>query len=112
MFNSNDKINPEPPKKPDLDIDKEKKLAKIDRNVSPENVAERKKKIEQVFVKLIVFGLIVGAILSVGAYYLLNKLGLTKKPYEIEQEKIEQQRSPSLEEIRTVPQIPNSTTEI
>lgn len=112
MFQPNDKINPELPDNNDLEIDKEKNLDKIDRNVSPKNVAQQKKQIEKVFFKLIAFGLIFGAILSVGAYYLLNKLGLTKKPYEIEREKIEQQRSPSLEEIRTIPQIPNSTTEI
>ena len=118
MFQPNDKINPEPPENNDLEIDKEKidrekNLDNIDRNVSPKNVAQQKKQIEKVFFKLIAFGLIFGAILSVGAYYLLNKLGLTKKPYEIEREKIEQQeRSPSLEEIRTIPQIPNSTTEI
>ena len=79
MFQPNDKINPEPPDNNDLGIDKEKNLDKIDRKVSPKNVADRKKQIEKVFFKLIAFGLIFGAILSVGAYYLLNKLGLTKK---------------------------------
>lgn len=113
MFQPNDKINPDPSQNLDLELDTEKNLDKIDRNVSSKDIAERKKQIGKVFIKLIAFGLIFGAILSVGAYYLLNKFGLTKKPYEIERERIEQQeRSPSLEEIRAVPSFPKSTTEI
>ena len=61
----------------------------IDANLSPKNVAVRKKQLEKIFIKLIALGLALGAVLGVGTYFLLNKLGLTKKPYQIEQEKQE-----------------------
>ena len=61
----------------------------IDANLSPKNVAVRKKQLEKIFIKLIAIGLALGAVLGVGTYFLLNKLGLTKKPYQIEQEKQE-----------------------
>ena len=111
MFQPNDKIDPSPSENTDVELDAQKNLENIDHDVSPRKVAGHKNQIEKVFVKLIAFGLIFGAILSVGAYFLLNKLGLTKKPYEIERERIEQS-SPSLEEIRTVPRIPKSVREI
>ena len=113
MFH-NDKIDPTPEQNTNVDLDAENKnnLENIDRDVSPRKVTAHKNQIEKVFVKLIIFGLVFGAILSVGAYFLLNKLGLTKKPYEIERQRIEQQSSPSSEEIRTVPQTPSSITEI
>ena len=112
MFQPNDKINPSPSDNTNLELDAENNLENIDRDVSPRKVAAHKNQIEKIFIKLIAFGLIFGAVLSIGAYFLLNKLGLTKKPYEIEQERIEQQSSPSLEEIRAVPRIPKSVTEI
>lgn len=73
------------------DYQAESNLDNIDDNVSAKNVAARKKQIESVFIKLIVIGLTFGTVLGVGAYYLLNKLGLTKKPYQLE-EKIEQEQ--------------------
>ncbi|MDJ0572757.1 MAG: hypothetical protein QNJ53_27465 [Pleurocapsa sp. MO_192.B19] len=92
----------------------EQNLDNIDANLSAKNVAARKKQIESVFMKLIAFGLAVGAILGVGAYYLLNKLGLTKKPYQIEQEKIEREREQQskepFKEISVFPEIPKSIT--
>ena len=112
MFQPNDKIDPTPSENTDVELDTENNLENIDHNVSPRKVAAHKNQIEKVFTKLIAFGLIFGAILSVGAYFLLNKLGLTKKPYEIERERIEQQSLPSSEEIRAVPRIPKSVTEI
>ena len=113
MFQPNDKIDPTPSENTNVDLNADNNnLENIDHNVSPRKVAAHKNQIEKVFVKLIVFGLIFGAILSVGAYFILNKLGLTKKPYEIEREKIEQQSLPSSEEIRAVPRIPKSVTEI
>ena len=112
MFQPNDKIDPTPSENTDVELDTENNLENIDHNVSPRKVAAHKNQIEKVFIKLIAFGLIFGAILSVGAYFLLNKLGLTKKPYEIERERIEQQSLPSSEEIRAVPRIPKSVTEI
>ena len=112
MFQPNDKIDPTPSENTDVELDTENNLENIDHNVSPRKVAAHKNQIEKVFIKLIASGLIFGAILSVGAYFLLNKLGLTKKPYEIERERIEQQSLPSSEEIRAVPRIPKSVTEI
>ena len=113
MFH-NDKIDPTPDENTNVDLNTENRnnLEQIDHTVSPRKVAAHKNQIEKVFVKLIIFGLVFGAILSVGAYFLLNKLGLTKKPYEIERERIEQQSLPSSEEIRTVPQTSESITEI
>ncbi|BAZ44353.1 hypothetical protein NIES4102_13610 [Chondrocystis sp. NIES-4102] len=69
----------------------ENKLEQIDAKLSPENVAIRKKQLEKIFLKLIALGLAIGAILGVGTYYLFNKLGLNKKPDQIEQEKLEKQ---------------------
>lgn len=88
------------------DLNSDKNLDNIDANLSVKNVAIRKKQLEGVFIKLIALGLAIGAILGVGTYYLLNKLGLTKKPYQIEQE--QQQPEESWKEIFVVPQIPNS----
>ena len=87
MFQPNDKSNIDP-----QGTSSDPNLERIDAKVSTENVAARKKNIENVFIKLIVIGLAVGAILGVGAYFLLNKLGLTKKPYQIEQERIEREQ--------------------
>ena len=64
----------------------------IDANVSSESVAVRKKQLESIFTKLIIFGLTLGTILGLTAYYLLNRFGLTKKPYQLEQERIERER--------------------
>ncbi|MGL4880626.1 MAG: hypothetical protein ACRC8K_06125 [Waterburya sp.] len=85
----------------------EQNLKQIDANLSPENVAVRKKQLEKIFLKLIAIGLAIGAILGVGTYYLLNKLGLNKKPYQIEQEKQQQQQG-LFEEITVFPELPKS----
>jgi uncharacterized membrane protein YciS (DUF1049 family) len=85
----------------------EPNLNQIHANLSPENVAVRKKQLEKIFLKLIAIGLAIGAILGVGTYYLLNKLGLNKKPYQIEQEKQQQQQG-LFEEISVFPDIPKS----
>ena len=103
MFQPDDKIDPVPSQDSNAKANNNADLNNVDSNVSPKKVAAHKNQIEKVFIKLIVFGLITGAILSVGAYYLLNKFGLTKKPYEREPERIERQQSPSLDEIRMVP---------
>ena len=67
-------------------------LDRIDSNLSAESVAFRKKQLESIFKKLIIFGLALGTVLGVTAYYLLHKFGMTKKPYELEQERIERER--------------------
>ncbi|MGL6338932.1 MAG: hypothetical protein ACRC80_07310 [Waterburya sp.] len=85
----------------------EQNLKQIDANLSSENVAIRKKQLEKIFLKLIAIGLAIGAILGVGTYYLLNKLGLNKKPYQIEQEKQQQQQG-LFEEITVFPDLPKS----
>lgn len=95
------------------DLESEKNLDSIDANLSPKNVAFRKQQLEGIFKKLIIFGLAAGAVLGVGAYFVINKLGLNKKPYEIEQEKREQQQK-ELEQqtffqpIDNFPRIPES----
>jgi uncharacterized membrane protein YciS (DUF1049 family) len=70
----------------------EQDLENNDANLSIENIKARKHQLESLFLKLIAFGLILGAILGVGTFFLLNKLGLNKKPYQIEQRKQEQQQ--------------------
>ena len=112
MFQPDDKIEPVSSQDSNARTDFNDNLNNIVSNVSPKKVAAHKHQIEKVFIKLIVFGLITGAILSVGAYYLLNKFGLTKKPYEIERERIERQQLPSSEEIHTVPHTPQLPMEI
>ena len=86
------------------DLDSEKNLDNVDANVSPKNVAQRKQQLQKMFTKLIIFGLAFGAVLGVGAYFLINKLGLNKKPYQIEQERIEQQQT-FLNETSSFPRI-------
>ena len=102
MFNSNDKSNIDPE-----NIGSDPRLDQNDANLSSENVAARKKGIESLFFKLIVIGLAVGAILSVGAYFLLNKFGLTKSPQQLEQERIEQQIDP-VDGVYNFPHLPKS----
>ena len=78
-------------------------LSNIDANLSAENVAARQQQIAKVFIKLIVIGLVCGAVLGSGLYYLLHKFGLTTKPYQLKQERIEpekQQPFQPLEEIK------------
>lgn len=66
-------------------------LDNIDSDISAESVALRKQQLEGVFKKLIIFGLALGTVLGVTAYYLLHKFGMTKKPYELKQERIERE---------------------
>lgn len=102
MFQPDDKSNIDP-----QNIGSDPKLDHDDANMSSKNVEARQKKIEGLFFKLIVVGLAVGAVLSVGAYFLLNKLGLTKSPEQMEQERIEQQIDP-VDGVYNFPQLPES----
>jgi len=88
-------------------LESEQNIENIDANLSPKNVAIRKKQLEDIFKKLIIFGLAAGAVLGFGAYFIINKLGLNKKPYEIEQEKREQQQKEKEQEQALFPQIDN-----
>lgn len=112
MFESGDNVNRDSM----VDLKSEKNLDNIDANLSTKNVAIRKKQLEKIFVKLIVFGLAFGTVLGIGTYYLLSKLGLGKKPYQLEQEKIEQEKIKQKQEeqaflptIDTFPCIPESS---
>ena len=96
-------------------LESEKNLDNIDADVSPENLAARKKQLEKVLVKLIAVGLACGTVLGIGTYYLLGKLGLNKRPYELEQERIEREKQEqnkqervSFQQISTSPHIPKS----
>ncbi len=104
MFQPEDDSNKDPFSK----SDSVKNLDNIDANISAENIAIRKKQLESILIKLIAVGLTLGTVLGIGAYYLLHKLGLTKKPYQIEQEKIEQEKQPEtpVQKIKTFPRIP------
>lgn len=93
MFQSEDDFPQDPSQnarnsasEPNLNLDS------IDANLSTESVTVRKKQLENIFLKLIILGLTLGTILGISAYYLLHKFGLTKKPYQLEQEKIERER--------------------
>ncbi|MCC0178482.1 hypothetical protein I4641_16010 [Waterburya agarophytonicola K14] len=88
MFESGDNAN----RDRISDLESEKNLDNIDANLSPKNVAIRKKQLEKIFIKLIVFGLAFGTVLGIGTYFLLSKLGLGKKPYQLEQERLEQEK--------------------
>lgn len=92
------------------DLVSEQNLDNIDANLSAKNVAIRKKQLEKLFVRLVAFGLAFGAILGIGAYYLINRFGLNKKPYQIEQDKIkqEQQDQATFPKISVFPLIPGS----
>ena len=104
MYQPEDDLNFNNPQ----NIDPNNNKDNLDNDLSAKNVATRKKQLEKIFTKLIIFGLSLGAILGVGTYFLLNKLGLTKKPYQIEQEKLEQQKNDndSYEQIKHFPTIP------
>jgi len=101
MYQPEDDYNVNSSRNPDSNINREK----MDANLSPKNVAVRKKQLEKIFTKLIAIGLSIGAVLGVGTYYLLNKLGLTKKPYQIEQEKLQREKN-NFEQIKSFPDIP------
>ena len=85
--------------------DPNRNIDQIDANISAESVAVRKKQLENIFTKLIVFGLALGTVLGLGAYYLLHRFGLTKKPYQLEQERLEREQDSSapLEKINHFP---------
>lgn len=56
-------------------------------NISAESLQARKKQLKRLLLILIGIGTSVGLILSIGMVILLNKLGLTKKPDELKQQK-------------------------
>lgn len=56
-------------------------------HISTESVIAHKKQLKRLLTILIGMGLILGLVLSVGLVALLNKLGLTKKPYQLKQQK-------------------------
>jgi hypothetical protein len=103
MFEPEDNLNRD--RTPNLDL--EKNLDNIDVNLSAKNIAIRKKQLEKIFVRLIVFGLAFGTVLGIGTYFLLTKLGLNKKPYQLEQERIEREKQQAFfPKITTFPAIP------
>ncbi|MEM7590987.1 MAG: hypothetical protein AAF383_05625 [Cyanobacteria bacterium P01_A01_bin.83] len=90
--------------------DSAKNFDQIDTNISAKNVAARKQQIANIFIKLIAIGLAVGAVLGSGAYYLLHKFGMTRKPNQFNQERIKPEVQPenSLPDVQAVPTIPKS----
>jgi flagellar biosynthesis/type III secretory pathway M-ring protein FliF/YscJ len=62
----------------------------IDRNLSVDSIQAHQQQIKSIFVKLIVGGLVGGVILSIGVVILLNKLGLTDKPSEMQPQQRQQ----------------------
>lgn len=56
-------------------------------NISAESVLVRKRQLRRIILILTGIGISLGLVLSVGVIILLNKLGLTKKPYELKQQK-------------------------
>jgi hypothetical protein len=86
-------------------------LDNIDANISTESVVVRKKQLESIFIKLIIFGLTLGTVLGIGAYYLLHKFGLTKKPYQLEQEKIEREEQNPANPAQKINDFPASDTD-
>ena len=58
--------------------------------------------------QLIAFGLAIGLVFGVGTYYLINKLGLNKKPYQLEQERIEREKRERSTEQTLLPAIERS----
>ena len=104
MFQHDNDFDTDRPQDPtNTNKEVESNLDRIDANLSSEGVALRKKQLESILSKLIIFGLALGTVLGIGAYYLLNKFGLTKKPYQIEQEKIEREKSSDVDEIEYLP---------
>ena len=53
-------------------------------NVSQKRVIQRKKQLQKLLIYLVCAGLGLGALISIGVVILLNKLGLTTRPYELE----------------------------
>ncbi|MEL6496853.1 MAG: hypothetical protein AAFQ41_17300, partial [Cyanobacteria bacterium J06623_7] len=90
MFNSEDDLNRDLAQN-SRGNNADPNLERIDAGVSSESVAIRKKQLESIFTKLIIFGLALGTVLGLGAYYLMHRFGLTKKPYQLEQERIERE---------------------
>lgn len=105
MFQPEDNSNPNRPQ----NIASDQNLDNIDANISTKNVAARKQQIESVFIKLIAIGLTLGTVLGIGGVYLLNKLGLTKKPQQIEQERIQpEQPQDPVDQVYLFPSMPKS----
>lgn len=88
MYQPEDNFNSDRPQ----DDNSAQNLINIDANLSAENVAARQQQIARIFIKLIVIGLVCGAVLGSGLYYLMHKFGLTTKPYQLQQERIEPEK--------------------
>lgn len=61
-----------------------------DENIPLENIRARKKQLGKLLLILMGIGLSLGLLLSAGLIILLNKLGLNKKPFQLEQKKQQQ----------------------
>ena len=76
--------------------DNQDSLSPEESSLDPEAIKIRKNQLERLFIKLIAIGLSMGLVLGIGVYIALEKLGLSKKPYEI---KREQQQPSATEQI-------------
>ncbi len=79
--------------------DNQESLSLQNSSLDPESIKIRKHQLERLFIKLIVIGLSLGLVLGIGFYLALEKLGLSKKPYDI---KREQRQPASTEQINYI----------
>ena len=61
-------------------------------NISPEDLAQRKHELGKILLWLMGFGLGLGIIVAIIIGIAMTKLGLTKRPHELKQERIKPQK--------------------
>jgi hypothetical protein len=71
---------------------KPKKISKSDsENLSQDNIEAHKKQLERIFIKLIIFGLSLGLIISIATVFVMSKFGLVNYEKENQEPPVDEQ---------------------
>lgn len=57
----------------------------LDSNLSPDNIKATKQSLKRIYITLLIIGLVLGGVVSVGVVIALNRMGLTDTPAEVEE---------------------------
>ncbi|MEQ9370076.1 MAG: hypothetical protein RIG63_13815 [Coleofasciculus chthonoplastes F3-SA18-01] len=57
----------------------------LDPNLSPEHIKATKKSLKRIYITLLIMGLLLGGVVSVGVVIALDRMGLTDAPADVEE---------------------------